>query len=82
MDLLGGMFSYRALRKLLGLKVMDEEELWAKKAIEALVTKLKKYNRSDYDELRKALRNPSQPSKCVTIPRSRDGRQQVLPSFG
>ena len=33
--------------------------------------------RNDFEELEKALSCPGQPSKCVTIPRSLDGRLQV-----
>lgn len=55
----------------------DEEEKWAERAIEALVKKLKK-KKGAYEDLEKALANPGLPSKCVTIPRSLDGRLQVI----
>ena len=55
----------------------DEEEKWAEKAVDSLVKKLKK-KKGSMEELEKALSCPGQPSKCVTIPRSLDGRLQVL----
>jgi len=61
----------------LGWKQGDEEEKWAEKAVDALVKKLKK-TKGAIEELEKALSCPGQPSKCVTIPRSLDGRLQVL----
>lgn len=63
-------------RKLLRLKVSDEEEKWAEKAVDVLVKKLKK-NPQALEELEKALTRPDVPSNCVTIPRSLDGRLQV-----
>ena len=69
-------FTSPAVKKLLGWKQGDEEEKWAERAIDALVKKLKK-KKGSIDELEKALSCPSQPSNCVTIPRSLDGRLQV-----
>jgi hypothetical protein len=54
----------------------DEEEKWAEKAVDALVKKLKK-TKGALEDLEKALSCPGQPSNCVTIPRSLDGRLQV-----
>ena len=65
-----------AVKRLLGWKQGDEEEKWAEKAVEQLVKKLKK-RRGALEDLEKALSNPGAPSKCVTIPRSLDGRLQV-----
>lgn len=78
MSTLNSLFSFTspAVKKLLGWKQGDEEEKWAEKAVESLVKKLKK-NKSAYEELVRALSFPGQPSKCVTIPRSLDGRLQV-----
>ncbi|XP_065211035.1 protein mothers against dpp isoform X2 [Planococcus citri] len=78
MSTLNSLFSFTspAVKKLLGWKQGDEEEKWAEKAVESLVKKLKK-NKSGYEELVRALSFPGQPSKCVTIPRSLDGRLQV-----
>ncbi|CAH0393705.1 unnamed protein product [Bemisia tabaci] len=69
-------FTSPAVKKLLGWKQGDEEEKYAEKAIDALVKKLKK-NKGAIEELERALSCPGQPSKCVTIPRSLDGRLQV-----
>lgn len=69
-------FSNPAVKKLLGWKQGDEEEKWAEKAVDSLVKKLKK-RKGAIEELESALSNPGQPSKCVTIPRSLDGRLQV-----
>lgn len=44
--------------------------------MDALVKKLKK-KKGAMEELEKALSCPGQPSSCVTIPRSLDGRLQV-----
>ncbi|NXK32790.1 SMAD5 protein, partial [Piprites chloris] len=65
-----------AVKRLLGWKQGDEEEKWAEKAVDCLVKKLKK-KKGAVKELEKALSRPGQPSKCVTIPRSFDGRLQV-----
>lgn len=72
-------FTSPAVKKLLGWKQGDEEEKWAEKAVDALVKKLKK-TKGAIEELEKALSCPGQPSKCVTIPRSLDGRLQVRAS--
>ena len=64
------------VKKLLNWKQGDEEEKWAEKAVDALVKKLKK-NKGAIEDLEWALRYPNQKSKCVTIPRSLDGRLQV-----
>lgn len=76
---MSNLFSFASpvLKKLLGWKQGDEDEKWAEKAVELLVKKLKKHNKSAYKELVKALNYPNQPSNCVTIPRSLDGRMQV-----
>ncbi|XP_062311649.1 mothers against decapentaplegic homolog 1-like isoform X2 [Osmerus eperlanus] len=69
-------FTSPAVKRLLGWKQGDEEEKWAEKAVDALVKKLKK-KKGAMEELEKALSCPGQPSQCVTIPRSLDGRLQV-----
>lgn len=78
MSTLGSLFSFTspAVKKLLGWKQGDEEEKWAEKAVDSLVKKLKK-RKGAIEELERALSSPGQPSKCVTIPRSLDGRLQV-----
>ncbi|XP_051819029.1 mothers against decapentaplegic homolog 1-like isoform X2 [Antechinus flavipes] len=70
-------FTSPAVKKLLGWKQGHEEEKWAEKAVDALVKKLKK-KKGAMEELEKALSCPGQPSNCVTIPRSLDGRLQVF----
>lgn len=75
---LSSIFSFTspAVKRLLGWKQGDEEEKWAEKAVDSLVKKLKK-KKGALEDLEKALSCPGQPSKCVTIPRSLDGRLQV-----
>lgn len=75
---LNSLFSFTspAVKRLLGWKQGDEEEKWAEKAVDALVKKLKK-KKGALEDLEKALSLPGQQSKCVTIPRSLDGRLQV-----
>nr|AAL86774.1 Smad8C [Xenopus laevis] len=75
---IGSLFSFTspAVKRLLGWKQGDEEEKWAEKAVDSLVKKLKK-KKGAMEELERALSCPGQPSKCVTIPRSLDGRLQV-----
>ena len=70
-------FTSPAVKRLLGWKQGDEEEKWAEKAVDALVKKLKK-TKGAIESLETALSNPGSPTKCVTIPRSLDGRLQVL----
>ena len=78
MTTLNSLFSFTspAVKKLLGWKQGDEEEKWAEKAVDSLVKKLKK-KKGAIEELERALKCPGQQSKCVTIPRSLDGRLQV-----
>ncbi|MFH4977238.1 hypothetical protein AB6A40_003947 [Gnathostoma spinigerum] len=68
-----------AVKKLLGWKQGDEEEKWAEKAVDSLVKKLKKKKsgQGTVEDLEFALANPRSHSRCVTIPRSLDGRLQV-----
>lgn len=86
MDTTGGalnsLFSFTSpsVKKLLGWKQGDEEEKWAEKAVDALMKKLKK-TKGATEDLQKALSSPGQPSKCVTIPRSLDGRLQVRSQY-
>ena len=81
MTSLNSLFSFPspAVKRLLGWKQGDEEEKWAEKAVDALVKKLKK-TKGAIEALEQALSCPGQPSKCVTIPRSLDGRLQVISS--
>lgn len=69
-------FTPPIVKRLLGWKRggSDEEDKWAEKAVKSLVKKLKKSG--GLDELEKAITSQG-PTKCVTIPRSLDGRLQV-----
>ena len=73
-------FQNPAVKSLLRWKQGDEDEKWAEKAVEMLVKRLKK-KRGMLQELERTLsiNNPDVPSKCITIPRSQDGRLQVTP---
>uniref|UniRef100_A0A915DM84 Mothers against decapentaplegic homolog n=1 Tax=Ditylenchus dipsaci TaxID=166011 RepID=A0A915DM84_9BILA len=74
------MFSQHGsgLMRRLGWKQGDEEESWSKKAIDSLMKKLQKHNKDALVLLDEALRSEGrQPSQCVTIPRSLDGRLQI-----
>ncbi|VDN04774.1 unnamed protein product [Thelazia callipaeda] len=77
--MMSSLFHEPAVKKLLGWKQGDEEEKWAEKAVDALVKKLKKKKSGlgTIEDLEFALANPGSHSKCVTIPRSLDGRLQV-----
>nr|ACU12852.1 Smad1 [Paracentrotus lividus] len=75
---MASLFSFTSpvVKRLLGWKQGDEEEKWAEKAVDSLVKKLKK-KKGAMEELERALSRPGELSKCVTIPRSLDGRLQV-----
>lgn len=77
-DSMSTLFSFTspAVKRLLGWKQGDEDDKWAEKAIDSLVKKLKK-QKGALEELEKALSQPNTVTKCVTIPRSLDGRLQV-----
>lgn len=70
-------FFYPSLTGSLGWKQGDEEGKWAHKAIETLIKKLKK-RKGVLECLQYALTHPNEPSECITIPRSLDGRIQVI----
>lgn len=57
-------------------KQSGEGEQWSGRAIDTLIKKLKKQP-NGIKNLEDALRSRSETSKCVTIPRSIDGRLQV-----
>lgn len=62
----------------LGWKQGDEDEGWSKKAIDSLMKKLQKQNKEALVLLEQALSTEGrEPSACVTIPRSLDGRLQI-----
>uniref|UniRef100_A0A915M7N1 Mothers against decapentaplegic homolog n=1 Tax=Meloidogyne javanica TaxID=6303 RepID=A0A915M7N1_MELJA len=69
-----------AVKKLLGWKLGDEEDRWALKAVDSLVKKMRKrknHCNGTVEDLEYALANPGSRSRCVTIPRSLDGRLQI-----
>lgn len=82
---LTNMFTFPSprVKKLLNWKQGDEDDKWAQTAIEVLVKRIQKskgkeVGRSEIEHLERALSHPDQPSKCVTIERSGDGRIQVI----
>uniref|UniRef100_A0A672RSN3 MH1 domain-containing protein n=1 Tax=Sinocyclocheilus grahami TaxID=75366 RepID=A0A672RSN3_SINGR len=70
-------FTPPVVKRLLGWKKSQngQEEKWCEKAVKSLVKKLKKTGQ--LDELEKAITTQNCNTKCVTIPRSLDGRLQV-----
>jgi hypothetical protein len=64
------------LSKFAAWKKSDEEEEFVDKAIDSLYKKLKT-KPGAIEELQRVMSCPNQPSQCVTIPRSLDGRLQV-----
>ncbi|XP_021379476.1 mothers against decapentaplegic homolog 3-like isoform X2 [Mizuhopecten yessoensis] len=71
-------FTPPIIKRLLGFKKGDSserEDKWSEKAVKSLVKKLKKTG--GLDELEKAITTQELNTKCITIPRSLDGRLQV-----
>ncbi|KAG7264422.1 hypothetical protein CRUP_022489, partial [Coryphaenoides rupestris] len=71
-------FTPPIVKRLLGWKKGEQngqEEKWCEKAVKSLVKKLKKTGQ--LEELEKAITTPNINTKCITIPRSLDGRLQV-----
>jgi MAD (mothers against decapentaplegic) family protein 2/3 len=69
-------FTPPIVKRLLSFKKGDDEDKWSEKAVKSLVKKLKKTG--GLTELEKAITSQSGAgTKCVTIPRSLDGRLQV-----
>jgi hypothetical protein len=66
-----------AIKRLLNFRKPqdDDQDNWSDKAIKSLAKRLKKSG--GLADLEAAITNPDKPSKCVTIPRSLDGRLQV-----
>ncbi|XP_064645987.1 mothers against decapentaplegic homolog 3-like isoform X2 [Lineus longissimus] len=70
-------FTPPIVKRLLGWKKGDDtkEDKWCEKAVKSLVKKLRKTG--GLDELEKAITTQDKNTKCITIPRSLDGRLQV-----
>ncbi|XP_070536090.1 mothers against decapentaplegic homolog 3-like [Ptychodera flava] len=68
-------FTPPIVKRLLGWKKGDAEDKWSEKAVKSLVKRLKKTG--TLDDLEKSISNQDPTTKCVTIPRSLDGRLQV-----
>lgn len=67
------------VRSLLCHRQRGDSEAFARRAIESLLRKLKE-KKDELDALVAAVTtNGAHPSKCVTIPRTLDGRLQVTP---
>lgn len=68
-------FTPPIVKRLLGWKKGEGEDKWSEKAVKSLVKKLKKTG--GLEELEKAITTQDPTTKCITIPRSLDGRLQV-----
>ncbi|KAI1280797.1 Mothers against decapentaplegic -like protein 3 [Halotydeus destructor] len=68
-------FASPVVKRLLGWKKGDGEDKWSEKAVKSLFKKLKKTG--GLEELEKAISDQDTTTKCITIPRSLDGRLQV-----
>jgi len=68
-------FTPPIVKRLLGWKKGEADDKWTEKAVKSLVKRLKKTG--TLDELEKSVSNQDASTKCVTIPRSLDGRLQV-----
>jgi len=68
-------FTPPIVKRLLGWKKGEGEDKWSEKAVKSLVKKLKKAG--GLDELEKAITTQNCNTRCITIPRSLDGRLQV-----
>lgn len=68
-------FTPPVVKRLLGWKKGEGEDKWSEKAVKSLVKKLKKSG--GMDELERAITTQDVHTKCITIPRSLDGRLQV-----
>lgn len=68
-------FTPPVVKRLLGWKKGEGEDKWSEKAVKSLVKKLKKTG--GLEELEKSITTQDVKTKCITIPRSLDGRLQV-----
>lgn len=70
-------FNNTLIKKFLNWKQSDEEDNWRNKALDTLVKKLKKNDPEEYKTLELVLREKSEDTPCIALPRSQDGRLQV-----
>ncbi|XP_047468917.1 mothers against decapentaplegic homolog 3 [Penaeus vannamei] len=68
-------FTPPVVKRLLSFKKGEGEDKWSEKAVKSLVKKLKKSG--GLDELETAVTTEDPNTRCITIPRSLDGRLQV-----
>ncbi|XP_066988108.1 mothers against decapentaplegic homolog 3 [Macrobrachium rosenbergii] len=68
-------FTPPVVKRLLSFKKGEGEDKWSEKAVKSLVKKLKKSG--GLDELETAVTTEDANTRCITIPRSLDGRLQV-----
>jgi len=68
-------FASPVVKRLLGWKKGEGEDKWSEKAVKSLVKKLKKSG--GLEELEKSISEQNPSTRCITIPRSLDGRLQV-----
>ncbi|KAK4299611.1 hypothetical protein Pmani_024245 [Petrolisthes manimaculis] len=68
-------FTPPVVKRLLSFKKGEGEDKWSEKAVKSLVKKLKKSG--GLEELETAITTEDAATRCITIPRSLDGRLQV-----
>ncbi|XP_042899892.1 mothers against decapentaplegic homolog 3 [Parasteatoda tepidariorum] len=73
-------FMLPVVRRLLGWKRGEGEENWSEKAVKSLVKKLRRTG--GLEELENSITTQDPNTRCITIPRSLDGRLQVSTKKG